>query len=321
MKVTKDMIDSELRPYWSQLKAITFLLERKWGMRLLLRISRLTNGKAIEGLDCDEHFVPSTSGGPPIRVRVFAPAGHTEPLPVLLYLHGGGYAIGNPEMSLDLIERFIETRPCVVVAPDYRKSLTAPFPAGFNDCYDTLLWAKANAEMLGARSDKFIIAGHSAGGGLAAALTLKARDTKEVEVAFQMPIYPMIDDRQTSESARDIDSPVWNTKTNNLAWDLYLSGLKESGSSVPAYAAAARNDDYAGFPPTITFVGDLEPFRDETMAYVDALTEQGVDVAFKLFRGGIHGFDVLAMKTAGISQEAIEFTFQKFAEFYDAYAR
>ncbi len=319
MKVTKDMIDSELRPYWSQLKAMTFLLERKWGMRLLLRLGKLTNGKAIEGLQCDEHLVPSTSGGPPIRVRVFAPAGHTEPLPVLLYVHGGGYVIGNPEMSLDLIERFIETRPCVVVAPDYRKALHDPFPAGFDDCYDTLLWAKANAQKLLARDDKFIIAGHSAGGGLTAALTLKARDTKEIDVAFQMPIYPMIDDRQTSESARDIDSPVWNTKTNNLAWDLYLSGLKESGSSVPAYAAASRNNDYSGFPPTITFVGDLEPFRDETVAYVDALKEQGIEVAFKLFEGGIHGFDVLAMKTAKISKDAIEFTFQSYAQFYDAY--
>ena len=231
---------------------------------------------------------------------------------MLLYFHGGGYILGNPEMSAELIERFINTRPCIVVAPDYRKAYTEPYPAGFNDCYETMLWANDNAVQLGARADAVMVAGHSAGGGLAAAVTLKARDTGDVNIAFQMPIYPMIDDEQPQDAERNIDVPVWNTLTNRIGWQAYLAALEQSGSAIPTYAAAARNSDYAEFPPTITFVGTLEPFYRETQAYVRSLRDAGIEVRYAEFEDCFHAVDVIAQGTEIGAVEPI-FTYDSYA--------
>ncbi len=318
MKVEKHQLDPELRRYYRPTMSLAWLISREWGVKLVRKMDRLSHGKNIPGLENDERFIPSTHGGPDIRVRIYKPQDvkPEQKLPVLLYVHGGGYVFGCPEMFGMLIERFIKTRPCIVVAPDYRKAHEGPFPAGFNDCYDTLMWAKAHAGALGGRDDKFIIGGHSAGGGMTAALTWKARDTQDVNVAFQMPIYPMIDDRHQTESGSHMLAPLWGTPSNKLAWNLYLKGVQAADGSVPDYAAPARNQDYTNFPPTITFVGDLEPFRDETIAYAEALKEAGVPVKFELFKGCFHGFD--GMKSA-VSRRALDFTFDSFAQYYDSY--
>jgi acetyl esterase/lipase len=226
--------------------------------------------------------------------------------------------IGTPESFLEAIEKFITTRPCVIVAPDYRKALEAPYPAAFNDCYDTLLWMKENAGNLGIIPQKFIVGGQSAGGGLTAAVTLKAADTGDVNIAFQLPIYPMIDDRQTTASASDSDAPVWNTKTNTLGWRLYLSDLKKKNELIPPYAAPARATDYTKLPPTITFVGDLEPFRDETIEYVENLKKAAVPVEFELFNGCVHGFEQVA-PNAEISKIAWRFLLKAYSDFIDKY--
>jgi acetyl esterase/lipase len=264
------------------------MLTRKWGIDLLNTIMKLSKGKVIKELDCDERFIPSKNNGPDIRIRIFKPKNANTDLPGMLYIHSGGYMFNIPESAIDTIKDFIETRPCVIVAPDYRKSIKDPYPAGFNDCYDTLLWMKENASLLGINSDKFIVAGHSAGGGLTAAVTLKARDTKDVNIAFQMPIYPMIDHRQNTQSAINMDSvPVWSGKTNKVAWRYYLKNIN---GPIPTYASPAMSDDYKNLPPTITFVGDLEPFKDETINYVEALKNENIPVKFKLFIGAFNGF-------------------------------
>ena len=315
MKVTKNMLNKELRSsYWS-LTFLTVILRKAWGIRLFNFLMGLGKGKNIKGLHCEERYIPSRNSGPDIRVRIFKPLNHQGDLPGMLYIHGGGYMTGVPEMALDAIRGFIKAKACVIVAPDYRKALKDPYPAGFNDCYDTLLWMKENRDSLGITSDKFIIGGHSAGGGLTAGITLKARDSKDVDIAFQMPIYPMMDDRQASEPAREMLTPVWNSKTNAKGWELYLKDLNARNVEIPAYAAASRNNDYTDFPPTITFVADLEPFRDETVAYVEALKKAGIPVEFKLFEGCYHGFEALASKTA-VSKQATRFLMQSYEKFY-----
>ena len=164
-----------------------------------------------------------------------------------------------------------------MVAPDYRKAYTAPFPAGFNDCYDTLVWAANHADSFGGRADAVIVAGHSAGGGDRSGN--ESTRLRRRQVAFQMPIYPMIDDLQP-DLDRQIDVCVWDTKTNRLAWSAYLANLHSRGDVIPAYAAPARCIDFSGLPPTITIVGSLEPFYEETKSYVAAL-RAGVEVAFR----------------------------------------
>lgn len=136
-----------------------------------------------------------------------------------------------------------------------------------------------NAGALDIIPDKLIVAGHSAGGGLAAAVTLKATDTGDVKIAFQVPVYPMLDDRQNTESARDNNSAGWNSKSNSMGWTAYLRELVGGNIEIPVYAAPARATDYSRLPPTITFVGSLEPFRDETIRYVEHLEANGIPVA------------------------------------------
>jgi len=322
MKVTKQMLHEDLQSSFTFWRVIGLLPTKFMAKLQTSLLNFFLRGKDIEGLQCDEHTIPSSDGEWNIRTRVYRPLYHGidkgEKLPVMLYCHGGGYISCNPESHGQLIKRFIETRPCVVIAPDYRKAYTKPFPAGFNDCYETLLWAKENADQLGIDATKVIVAGHSAGGGLTAAVTLKARDTQDVDIAFQMPVYPMIDDLQPSDAARKMHAPVWNTDMNRIGWGAYLAELHSKGEEIPSYAAPARNTNYQGFPPTITFVGSLEPFYQETLDYVAALEKESVDVAFKLYDDCFHGFDVLA-PSAGISKDALNFTYDSYADFYDRY--
>jgi len=318
MKVTKKMLNQELQwKYWT-LKFSAFIMSKTWAVNLINMFGVKIEGATIPQLNCEEQYIPSRNGGPDIRVRIFKPLNNSEKLPGMLYIHGGGYMMGSPDSYLNLTKRFIIAEPCVMVAPDYRRALDTPYPAAFDDCYDTLLWMKENAEMLGVIPNKFIVAGHSAGGGLAAAVTLKATDTQDVKIAFQMPIYPMIDDRQNTKSATNNNAPVWNSIANKYAWSQYLKGLKEKNEEIPPYAAAARATDYSKLPPTITFVGDMEPFRDETIEYVENLKKAGVPVDFKVFKGCFHAFEVLVPE-AKISKEAWAFVFKSYSDFMDKY--
>ncbi|WP_316843967.1 alpha/beta hydrolase [Pedobacter psychrodurus] len=318
MKVTRDMLHKELQSSYWALKLSSKLLMNRVGIKMINRISARSKGKDIEGLQCGETSISSNSGGPAIRLRIFRPLHYTGDLPGMLYIHGGGLMMGNPEDYLDIVKRFIDKSPCVIIAPDYRKAPDAPYPAAFNDCYDTLLWMDKYAGTLGIMPNKLIVAGHSAGGGLAAAVTLKATDTGEVKIAFQMPIYPMIDDRQNSLSAKENNAPGWNAQSNKMGWSAYLQGLMERGEEIPPYAAAARARDFSKLPPTITFVGDIEPFRDETLEYVDRLLDEGIAVEFRIFEGCIHAFEVLFPKLE-VSKEAWSFLLSSYCKYLDAY--
>lgn len=153
------------------------------------------------------------------------------------------------------------------------------------------------------RRDKIFVGGNSAGGGMTAALTLYARDRGEVNIAFQMPLYPMLDDRPTKTSKNN-DAPVWNTKSNIAAWKLYL-GDDYGTDMVSKYAAPARETDFSGLPPTLTFIGSIDPFLAETKSYVEALRAAGVPVEFRIFEGGFHSFDIYYF--ANIAKEANKF--------------
>jgi len=209
----------------------------------------------------------------------------------VLWIHGGGYATGMAGMiymsrALPLVEKY----GAVVVTPEYRLSGKAPYPAALEDCYAALKYMKDNFLQLGCRQDQIMVGGESAGGGLTAALCMYARDLGEVNIAFQMPLYPMIDDRDT-DSSRDCPGITWNTRRNHAAWKLYLRGL--GGAVPPCYAAPARCDDHSGLPPAYTFVGDKEPFYCETLDYVASLKKAGVSADVDVYPTGMHAFDML----------------------------
>ncbi|MBN2540308.1 MAG: alpha/beta hydrolase [Bacilli bacterium] len=222
----------------------------------------------------------------------------------LLWMHGGGYAIGTPEQDSKFLEQLINAENVVVISPDYRLSIDAPYPAAFDDCYNSLLWMKEHAEELGIDSDKLFVGGSSAGGGLAVALSLKARDENSVKIAYLMPMYPMLNDRMDSESAIDNDAPVWNSKLNTAAWRLYLGDLYQT-EDVPTYASPARETNYSNLPPIYTFVGDLEPFHDEVVTYINKLRLTGIEAELDVYQGCYHAFDTVDSKKP-ISVQAIQ---------------
>lgn len=149
MRVTREMHHKELQPSYWLVKAVFTMFMHKAGVIFLNSLNVLLNGKSIDGLHNEELYIPSKNGGPDIRLRIFKPLNVSGELPGMLYLHGGGLVLGSPELSLADVRDFIVTKPCVVVVPDYRKAYTAPYPAAFNDCYDTLLWMNANTELMG----------------------------------------------------------------------------------------------------------------------------------------------------------------------------
>ena len=234
------------------------------------------------------------SGTHKLKLLILKPAIRTEEqVPGVLWIHGGGYQSGSSRAvyvtrALSLVVKF----GMVLVAPDYRLSRHHPYPAGLHDCYAALLWLKEHAEELNIRTDQIMVGGESAGGGMTAALCMLAHDRNEVNIAFQMPLYPMLDCDDT-ESSADNNTPIfWNTKRNHEAWKQYLGPLWGS-ENVPPYASPAKQTDYSGLPPCYTFVADGEPFYAETLRYVENLNRAGVPAKADVFHAEMHAFDAL----------------------------
>ena len=212
--------------------------------------------------------------------------------PGILWIHGGGYAMGMASMVYYSMGRMLAKRyGGVVISPEYRLAKKAPYPAALEDCYAALKYMYDYADELGIDRRRIIVGGESAGGGLAAAVCMYARDRGEVPVSFQIPLYPMLDCEDT-DSSRDNHAHGWNTKRNHWGWSLYLRGLYGTDHG-PAYASPARATDYCGLPPCYTYVEDGEPFYDETMSYVRKLREAGVEAKVDVFHGNTHGFDFM----------------------------
>ena len=292
MKITPEMIRPELRLMGGVIRKVMPVFDEK-GLRSANRMHRFfSEGRSFSlKVNCEQVWLDRPDGSK-LRVCVYTSKKKTGSCVGLLWMHGGGYGLGLPEQDIRFVENFIAAADCVVMAPDYRKSVDAPYPAALEDCYQALMWMRDNCGRYNIRSNQLFVGGDSAGGGLAAAVSLYARDRGEVSIAFQMPLYPMIDDRMITESSQDNDAPVWNSKSNLLSWKLYLGELYGS-DSVPIYAAPARAEDLSDLPPTLTFVGGIEPFRDETIEFVKKLKSSGVRVAFRLYKGCYHAFDIM----------------------------
>jgi len=215
--------------------------------------------------------------------RVFVPDGLTQPMPAMLWIHGGGFLLGSPAQDDALATTFARELGMTVVAPSYRLAPEHPFPAAMDDLYATLQWLHANAEALRVRADRIVVAGASAGGGLAAGLTPLARDRKEVPVAFQLLVYPMLDDRTVGKVIDDTNHRLWSVESNRFGWTSYL-GREPGGADVPAYAAPARAESLVGLPPTWIGVGTFDLFHDEDVEYAKRLEAAGVPVELEIVR-------------------------------------
>ncbi|MBQ7890040.1 MAG: alpha/beta hydrolase [Erysipelotrichaceae bacterium] len=256
-----------------------------------------------------KHKVKIQCAGKMIPLIILKPSHPKEKGPGLLWIHGGGYVTGMAAMVyISRAKNLVDKYGVTVISPEYRLAKEAPYPYPLLDCYDALLYMKNHAEELGIRDDQIMVGGESAGGGLCAALCLYARDTKQVNIACQFPLYPMLDDRET-ESSKDNPDPVWNTQRNQNAWSQYLRNIQVD---IPSYAVPARETDYSNLPPAYTFVSDSEPFYHETMTYINNLKDAGIEASMDIYPNESHAFDMLK-PWKKVSRQAI----QKFEEKFD----
>ncbi len=255
------------------------------------RDAQLVNIQLSDLVERTDYTVPGPDGAPDVVIRVHRPRGATGDLPCLYFMHGGGYVFGTYAGDDLRFDKWCPMLNCVGVSVEYRLAPETPYPGPLEDCYVALKWVHQNAARLGIDSTRLGIGGASAGGGLAAGLALLVRDRGEIPLAFQLLIYPMIDDKLVTESST-WEVPIWNPRSNNDGWTAYLGGPR-GGDNVSPYAAASRATDLAGLPPAYVMVGALDGFLDEDVDYAMRLTHAGVPTELHVYPGGPHGFDGL----------------------------
>ena len=235
-----------------------------------------------------EILVPQDNG-PDVRCLLYVP-NEREDLagPGYLHIHGGGYIIGSPEGSDTQNLLLAAEIGVVIISVDYRLAPEFPIPAPLDDCYAALAWLHENSEHLEIDRARIGIGGESAGGGLAAALAIKARDEGDYEVCWQSLTYPMLDDRTgSSEQFGDplVGEFVWTREFNQYAWNCYLADANREAPQVPG-----RLDKFEGLPPTWMFTASLDLFRDENIDYAKKLMSAGVSCDLVIYAGACHAF-------------------------------
>jgi len=245
-------------------------------------------------LTVSERLIPGPDRAPAVRIRLYQPTATTQPTAGLLWLHGGGYVSGSVEGEEIRARALAAELGCVLVSVEYRLAPETPFPGPIEDCYAALCWLYTNAAELGVDAARLAVGGGSAGGGLAAALALLARDRGEVPLIFQALMAPMLDDRTVT-----LDPPhpytgefIWTHESNRFGWTAWL-GAEPGGADVSPYAAAARADDLAGLPAAFIAVGALDLFLEECLTYAQRLIRAGVPTELHVYPGVYHGFQMV----------------------------
>jgi acetyl esterase/lipase len=239
-----------------------------------------------------ERTIPGPLGAPDLTVSVFQRTDHAPGGPGIYHIHGGGMVMGDRFLGADSLIDWVEQLDAVAVSVEYRLAPENPDPAPVEDCYAGLEWMAANAEELGVDPERLVVAGASAGGGLAAGVALMSRDRGGPALAGQLLIYPMLDDRNESLSSHQFDGiGVWDRTSNDTGWDALL-GDRRKTSQVSIYAAPARAADLSNLPPAFIDVASAEVFRDEDVAYASTIWACGGDAELHVWPGGFHGFDI-----------------------------
>ncbi|HEX3784882.1 MAG TPA: alpha/beta hydrolase fold domain-containing protein [Pseudonocardiaceae bacterium] len=249
-----------------------------------------------------ERVVPGPSGEPDISLLICLPARARTPVAAIYHIHGGGMIMGDRRLGVPGFLAIGEELEFAVVSVEYRLAPEHPHPAPIEDCYAGLLWTVEHVDDLGIDPDRILVAGGSAGGGLAAATALLARDRGGPRLIGQVLACPMLDDRNNSYSARQMAGlGIWDQHANGIGWRALL-GAAQGGPDVSPYAAPARATDLAGLPPAYLDVGSAETFRDEVLDYAARIWRAGGNAELHVWPGGFHGFAAIAQ--AALSQDA-----------------
>lgn len=249
---------------------------------------------AIARVPLQEQMIPGLPGRPSVRTLVFDGAPGRKARGALIWMHGGGYVAGSAGIGAGL-RVAAQEHGWLIVSVDYRLAPEAAFPASLDDNYAALKWVHDNAGRLGVDRRRIAVGGASAGGGHAAMLAIAARDRGEVPVAFQVLIYPMLDDRTGSSrpAKPGVGRHIWTAAANRFGWTSLL-GRPAGGASAPAGAVPARLANVTGLPPAFIGVGTLDLFYDEDVAYAQTLAAAGIAVDLAVVPAAFHAFDGVA---------------------------
>ncbi|HCK65550.1 MAG TPA: alpha/beta hydrolase [Anaerolineae bacterium] len=290
MKKDFSKIHPQLQQSAKMFPNLTYSKLNVWLINLLSRF--MPASKPPQDVSIENVFITGKHDKQKIRLRIYKPKSSNEAMPVLLWIHGGGYILGSPEQDDVSCIQYARELGITVVSVDYRLAPKYPFPAGLEDCYSALKWIVSHAQQLGIDDKRIAVGGGSAGAGLAASLVQYANDQNEIKIIFQLLVYPMLDDRTVLRTDIDDSNNItWNQKSNKFGWESYL-GKKCGDENMPEYSVPARRKNLSGLPTTWIGVGTLDIFYDEDMAYAQRLKEAGVECEMCVVSGAFHGFDV-----------------------------
>ncbi|MGP3943993.1 alpha/beta hydrolase [Streptomyces sp. 6N106] len=294
MTTARPALDPELRELLADMPLMSQLSPEVLAQLRQLPSTPIESLLAHRQVDRLEITVPVEDGAP-IPLSVFSPATteRTTAAPCIYWMHGGGMVMGDRYSQIDIPLEWLDEFGAVVVSVDYRLAPEATGTALVDDCYRGLRWIAEHSEELGIDPDRIVVAGASAGGGLAAGVTLLARDLGTPAIAAQMLICPMLDHRNTSTSSRQYSGGpgVWTREMNEFGWRAVLGDLTDD--EVSAYVSPALAANLSGLPTTYIDTGSAEVFRDEDTDYATRIWTAGGQAELHVWAGGFHGFDAL----------------------------
>ena len=259
----------------------------------------------IEGVNTHREIIRNSDLGVEVVAYVHQPSQASEaPRRAMLHIHGGGYVTGRASHAEPQLRLLAKQFDCLIVSVDYRLAPEHPFPAALYDCFSTLQWLHSRADKLNIDAAKIIVLGESAGGGLAAGLSMYARDHSDIKIAQQILLYPMLDYRNTAALAEgESDTIVWSRQNNIIGWGAYMGeGVDES---MLAYASPSYAKDSSGLPPTYACIGDIDLFCQETIDYIELLRDAEVITELDVYPGAYHAFQVV-VPDAAVSQTCLK---------------
>ncbi len=294
---TRHLVDPEIAVLLDTLPALSLTSEALPQTRAMFK-EMFAQMSAMQpefpDISVSERHIPGPQGAPDVRVLVYLPKNVAAPTPALLWIHGGGYVIGNADQADLDVKSMVSALGCVAVSVDYRLAPETSHPGPVEDCYAALKWLYTNASDLGVDATRIAIGGDSAGGGLTATLALLTRDRGEVPLIFQLLIYPMLDDRTVTAVAPHpyTGEYVWTADSNRFGWTALL-GKEPGGPDVSPYAAASRAERLEGLPAAFIGVGTLDLFLEEDLEYARRLMRAGVPTELHVYPGAFHGFPMV----------------------------